>query len=99
MTVPVFVSLKNAEDLGLMNLTGISQVLDRDRRTVHMWIKRRRTSRFPMPKATYRQGSKALNLFDVEEVKAWHSTYVPNKGGAPLGNRNWRPRRNKSLTE
>jgi hypothetical protein len=78
--------------------TGVADVLDRRLGTVHMWAKRRRTTKFPLHKALYRAGSRLLCLYDINEVKQWHAEYVPSPGGAPLGNRNWVPKQDKVLT-
>lgn len=96
--LPIYESLAIAERDGLASLTTVAHELERKLGTVHMWTKRRRTTRFPMPKAVYRSGSKFLHLYNLQEVKAWHKEYVPNSGGAPVGNRNWVPRSHKPLT-
>ena len=91
-------SLAMAESEGFVNLTGVAEALDQKRQTVHMWTKRRRTTNFPMPGAVYKMGKQWLHLYKLEDVEAWHATYVPKKGGAPFGNRNWVPRKDKLLT-
>lgn len=96
--LPVYSSLKLAESQGLANMTAVSNVLMRRIGTVHMWAKRRRTTNFPMHKAVYRAGTRLLPLYDLKEVREWHRNYVPNTGGAPIGNRNWVPKRDKALT-
>ena len=96
--LPIYDSLAVAEKRGLVNLTALASCLDRKRGTVHMWAKRRRTTKFPMPVATYRAGSRILFLWDLLEVIEWHTAYVPSTGGAPIGNRNWVPKRDKMLT-
>lgn len=89
MNLPIYDSLKLAEDAGYVSLTGIAEVLGRKRGTVHMWVKRRRTTKFPDQVAIYRIGKLKWPLYDLKAVEDWHRTYVPSKGGAPIGNRNW----------
>lgn len=96
--LPMYTSVSAAEARGLVTLTTMAERLGRKRGTVHMWAKRRRTTNFPLPKACYKVGSRIFWLWDMTEVSSWHKSYVPNPGGAPLGNRNWVPKRDKALT-
>ena len=92
MTVHLYTSPELAKAQNLYQLTDIAKMLGRKKGTVHMWMKRRHTSHFPMPKGLLRYGTKWIDLFDQTEVVEWYATYVPSTGGAPLGNRNWVPK-------
>lgn len=87
--LPMYQSLALAERDGYAGLTAIAEELAQKRGTVHMWIKRRKTTRFPEQAASYHIGKRIWPLYELEAVKEWHRTYVPRRGGAPRGNRNW----------
>jgi hypothetical protein len=81
MSMPLYTSLAIAEQHGLVPAHKIARVLGKDRRQVHMWIVRRRNSKFPMPEATYRSGTRILDLYRLRRVLDWKPTYTASKGG------------------
>jgi hypothetical protein len=51
---------------------------------VHMWYVRRANNGFPQAlRIEERRPGMPAPVFDPEKVLAWHSTYVPRKGGRP----------------
>jgi adenine/guanine phosphoribosyltransferase-like PRPP-binding protein len=81
MSMPLYTSLAVAEQRGLVPAHRIARVLGKDRRQVHMWIVRRRNSKFPMPEATYRSGTRILDLYRLTGVVIWFRNYAPMRGG------------------
>lgn len=79
MTLPVYSSLGVAESRGLFPPHGIAKLLKKDRRQVYMWVVRRRNSQFPMPAATYKNGTKVVNLYRLTDVAVWFDGYTPRK--------------------
>lgn len=97
-TLPQYTSVTVAAEHNLIQLTNIAKLLGRGKGTVHMWMKRRRTSHFPMPRGLLRYGGKWIELYNMAEVVGWYADYVPSPGGAPLGNRNWVPKSQKTTS-
>lgn len=81
MSTPLYTSLTVAEQHGLVPAFKIARILKKDRRQIHMWIVRRRNSKFPMPEATYRSGTKILDLYRLGKVLIWFKNYTPGRGG------------------
>jgi hypothetical protein len=98
MSLPQYQSAKMAEAVGLVSMAEIARMVERDKRTVDMWIRRRRTSHFPDHVAFLVFGSRLIPLYKKKEVQDWHAQYIPSKGGAPKGNRNWIPKHKKSTS-
>lgn len=97
--LPIYVSPAKAKEDNLVHLADIFRMLGRKRGTVHMWIKRRHTTKFPMPKAVLKFGNQRwIELFDQTEVIDWYAAWIPSKGGAPVGNRNWVPKSQKTTS-
>jgi hypothetical protein len=73
----------------LMTVSEIAHELDVTYQTVHMWTKKTNDIGFPKPVHSYKLPSGGTHLvFSADAVSAWHKSYVPKKGGAPVGNTN-----------
>lgn len=94
MSIPEYQSLIMAENDGLLCQAAIGKLFNRHRSVVHNWVKRRQRSGFPAATGVYREGSRVFALYDKAAVVRWFDNYEPHKakGGAPVGNRNWRGR-------
>lgn len=71
-----------------LGYTDIGQAIGVSGRQVHAWHTRRARNGFPEACGTKPWGQREVPVFDLAEVRAWKASYVPSKGGAPLGNTN-----------
>lgn len=98
MSLPQYISPVIAKEHNLIQLAEISKMLGRRKGTVHMWMVRRQTSKFPRPSGLLKYGSKWIELYNQTQVIDWYAQYVPATGGAPVGNRNWVPKSQKTTS-
>ena len=70
-----------------LGLTEIARHLGVKPNQVFMWYCRRDRNGFPEPVGKRPRGANGRpgNVWDWDQVRAWHSNYVPDKGGNP----NW----------
>jgi transposase len=73
----------------LVSMSDIAKELGVRRATVWAWDQRRERNGFPQH-VKMSDERRPRKLYDHEAVMKWHTEYTPSKGGAPIGNKNWR---------
>jgi hypothetical protein len=67
----LYKTLGAAKKNGLIPAHEVAKIFGVNRRNVHMWAVRRRTTGFPEPKAVYRYGCKTPALFLETDIRSW----------------------------
>ena len=69
----------------MMTMAQLAEELHVDRRQVYSWYTRRARNGFPEPvgKRPLGTGGRTRAVWDLAEVKEWHDSYTPSRGGRP----------------
>lgn len=73
----------------LVSMSDIAKELGVRRATVWAWDQRRDRNGFPSH-VKMSDERRPRKLYDHAAILEWHAAYTPSKGGAPIGNKNWR---------